>query len=411
MPLDAPTLFIVSTCVTGMLGLFLLILWIQDRSIRGLGWWATAYLVGGFAVALWLIEPHLPRELPREIASALLFVAVGMIWNGARAFHGRRVLPFALVAGALIWLIAFLIPAIAAWSGARVVLSSLIIATYAVLTAVELKRERRKPQTGRVRAILIPILHGAVFLSPILIGNLVPGAAADFGSTWFALFALLTLLYVVGTAFIVVVMANEHSLQLHRTAALTDPLTGLFNRRGFFEAAQQLIEKRARKDAPVTLLMFDLDHFKSINDRFGHLIGDEALKVFAHTARRNIRSGDIVGRLGGEEFAAILPSDLAPATFVAERVRLAFQAAGLEIAGHAIGATVSAGAARAPHADSSVAALLAQADGALYRAKSAGRNRVAAETRPPPRLPEPKPLAPPLAPEQAPEPDCATAIS
>ena len=92
------------------------------------------------------------------------------------------------------------------------------------------------------------------------------------------------MLYVVGTAFIVVVMAKERVALVHKTAAMTDLLTGVFNRRAFLEAADRLIAKRARKSQPVSVLLFDLDHFKSINDRFGHAVGDEALKVFAKTA-------------------------------------------------------------------------------------------------------------------------------
>ena len=116
-----------------------------------------------------------------------------------------------------------------------------------------------------------------MFLSPIPLTLLLPpGAPTD---SWFALFALETLLYVVGTAFIVVVMAKERVALVHKTAAMTDPLTGLFNRRAFLEAAQP--DDRAARAArlPVSVIAFDLDHFKSINDRFGHAVGDDALQA------------------------------------------------------------------------------------------------------------------------------------
>jgi diguanylate cyclase (GGDEF)-like protein len=195
-------------------------------------------------------------------------------------------------------------------------------------------------------------------------------------------------------------MAKEHSVLIHKTAAITDPLTGLLNRRGFFEGAQKLIERQARKGEPVTVLMFDLDHFKSINDRFGHEVGDEVLRVFATTASRNMRSADIVGRLGGEEFAAILPSGVFTAAAVAERVRAAFEITGAEISNHAMGATVSVGAAGARKSDCSLVAMLSQADAALYRAKTTGRNRVIADDGPPPAVPE-ETRAPALVPEAA----------
>ena len=123
------------------------------------------------------------------------------------------------------------------------------------------------------------------------------------------------------------------------------------------------------------MLLFDLDKFKSINDRFGHAVGDDALKVFAATATANMRSTDVIGRLGGEEFAAIIPGNAAEAGLVAERLRAAFQAAGVVISGHEIGATVSIGVASAiPPVQ--IDPLLARADAALYRAKHNGRNRV-----------------------------------
>jgi diguanylate cyclase (GGDEF)-like protein len=341
MFLDLQTLFVVATCITALLGLFLLVLWLQDRSVRALGWWGAAYLIGGIAVAFWVAGPLVSPFWSDAIAPALLFVCCGMIWSGARKFHGRNILPLAALTGGIIWLVAAGLPEFMAHGSARVVVSSLIIAAYAVLTALELKRERRNPRLAHRRAIVFAGLHGAIFLSPILVVRMVPDAPIGLGNATFALFALMTLLYVVGTAFIVVVMAKEHAVLLHKTAALTDPLTGLFNRRGYLEAAQKLIERQTRKREPVTVLMFDLDHFKSINDRFGHHAGDEALRVFATTASTNTRIADIVGRLGGEEFSALLPGGLDSAEIVAERVRAAFEESGYEIAGHVMNATVS----------------------------------------------------------------------
>jgi len=217
------------------------------------------------------------------------------------------------------------------------------------------------------------LLHSAVFLAPIALFLALPGRASLDGL--FALFAVETVIYVVGTAFVVVVMAKERVALVHKTAAMTDLLTGLFNRRAFLDAADRLIAQRARKSLPVSVLMFDLDRFKSINDRYGHAVGDDALKRFADTAAASMRSTDIIGRLGGEEFAAIIPGTPAEAAMVAERVRTAFEVAGVEISSHLIGATVSIGVATAvpPVA---TASLLSRADAALYRAKHNGRNRV-----------------------------------
>ena len=186
------------------------------------------------------------------------------------------------------------------------------------------------------------------------------------------------MLYAVGTAFVVLVLATERTMRIHKDAAVTDELTGLLNRRGVLLAAQDLIARQARRGEPVSALMFDLDHFKSINDQFGHAIGDQALHLFAVTASASTRATDIVGRFGGEEFVALLPGTIADAKLVAERIRKAFESAGVTVAGCDLNATVSIGAA-AGQPGTDIVALLAAADAALYRAKANGRNRVEAK--------------------------------
>jgi diguanylate cyclase (GGDEF)-like protein len=170
-------------------------------------------------------------------------------------------------------------------------------------------------------------------------------------------------------------MTQERIALGHKTAAMTDPLTGLFNRRAFYELSAQLMAQQARTRSAVSVLAFDLDHFKSINDRFGHAVGDDALKLFAVTARANVRATDVLARLGGEEFVAILPGGAAEAAMVGERLRAAFEVAGVEISAHKTGATVSVGVVTAM-APAQVDRMLEQADTALYTAKSNGRNRV-----------------------------------
>ena len=124
--------------------------------------------------------------------------------------------------------------------------------------------------------------------------------------------------------------------------------------------------------------MFDLDHFKSINDRFGHSAGDEVLRLFARVTRASTRLNDIIGRFGGEEFIAIVPGGIEVAQKIAERVRTAFENAGAVIESQPIGATVSIGATASYDATMPIDALIAKADAALYRAKHDGRNRVVA---------------------------------
>jgi diguanylate cyclase (GGDEF)-like protein len=169
---------------------------------------------------------------------------------------------------------------------------------------------------------------------------------------------------------------------VHKTAASTDPLTGLFNRRGFSEACARVIEREAKAGRPVTVLIFDIDHFKGINDRFGHPAGDEILKLFSTVVVSNLRFTDLSGRIGGEEFAALLPCALEEGVLVAERIREAFEASDIVCEEGKVDTTVSIGVAGGP-AGTELEVLLASADTVLYQAKRNGRNRVeAAEEMP-----------------------------
>src|SRR5437870_2193219 len=258
--LDISTLFVVATCVTALLGVFLLFAWIQDR-VRALAWWGTAYLIGGFSVAAWSVESLISPPLPAGTANALLFIACGMIWNAARLFHGRPVLWGAMATGATVWLIACLSQDFVESLPTRIVLSSFIIATYTFLTAVELWSERRKHLLKRWPAIFVPMLHGAVFLAPIPLASVLPDdrGIVSLASGWIAVFALEVMLYIVGTAFIILVLAKERAVRIHKDAAATDELTGLLNRRGFLQGAEAMVARGAQTQEAVSVLIFDLD--------------------------------------------------------------------------------------------------------------------------------------------------------
>jgi diguanylate cyclase (GGDEF)-like protein len=253
----------------------------------------------------------------------------------------------------------------------------MIVAAYAFLTTAEFRRERRKSLLSRWPALLVPVLHGTVFLAPIPLVGLLPaeGGMRGLASGWIALFVIETMLYVVGIAFIVLVLAKEETTRIHKDAASTDELTGLLNRRGLLASAQGLADRRASRQEPVSVLMFDLDHFKSINDRFGHSVGDDVLRQFAAVATAQFRASDLIGRLGGEEFAAVLPGTLAEAAIAADRVRLAFRVAAGTVGGCDVAATLSVGVASGA-AGTDIASLLIKSDAALYRAKAMGRNRL-----------------------------------
>jgi diguanylate cyclase (GGDEF)-like protein len=375
MSLDVFTLFVTAIAITALLGLVLLSVWAQDR-VRALAWWGTAYLIGGGAIVLWSVQ-DLAFPFLAGIPGALLLLACGMIWTAARLFHGRPILWPAMLAGATVWLLVCALFEPSQSFAQRIVLSSVIISTYTFLTALELWRERRKSLIRRWPAVFVPILHGAVFLFPVPLAGLFPDERGVFSLAggWIAIFALEALLYIVGTAFIVLVLTKDRALRLQKTAAITDPLTGLFNRRGFFEGAQKMIRMQARKGKPIAVLVFDLDHFKSINDRFGHAIGDDTLKLFAKTISTSLRATDLVARFGGEEFAVLIPEKIDDAMLVAERLRRTFANAARMVSERFVGATVSVGVAGG-EAAVGIEALIERADTALYCAKHRGRNRV-----------------------------------
>ncbi|MCP4693029.1 MAG: diguanylate cyclase [Desulfobacterales bacterium] len=159
--------------------------------------------------------------------------------------------------------------------------------------------------------------------------------------------------------------------------ATTDYLTELFNRRHFMELSNREFERSKRRKQNLSLMMVDIDHFKSVNDTHGHDIGDEVLKALADVGRTSVRCYDIFARIGGEEFAILLPeTNLANSAIVGERFRSAVEEAAVPTEKGEIKITVSIGAAMVTKETSDVDALLKKADVALYSAKQKGRNRV-----------------------------------
>ena len=166
--------------------------------------------------------------------------------------------------------------------------------------------------------------------------------------------------------------------ELHRLAT-TDMLTGMANRRSFLEVAEATFQRARESHAPLTVLMLDLDHFKTINDRFGHLEGDRVLAEFARATKHQLRAGDTVGRLGGEEFGLLLPHTTpAEGADIANRILEAIRALELtDSNGRPYGVTTSMGLGTLSPGDRSLHDLLDRADQALYLAKRRGRNRIA----------------------------------
>jgi len=374
MSLDSITLYIMATMVAALLGAMLLFFGSQERN-PALKWWGTAYLLGAASVALWTIASNALGEMLSLAVNAVGFVACGMVWNAARVFHRRKPNFPGLVLGAITWVTAVMTLDPEAHA-LRLTIGAGIVAIYAALTATELWSDRRKQLQRRWPAIAVPVLHGFVLMLPILLGDILRPWDEKFASSiWVTMFSIELVLYAVGTVFVIFMLVSERTVTAHKNAASVDPLTGLFNRRGFAEACARVIEREAVAGRPVTVLIFDIDHFKGINDRFGHPAGDEILKLFSTVVVNNLRISDLSGRIGGEEFAALLPCSLEEGVLVAERVREAFEASDIIVEEGKVDTTVSIGVAGGP-AGTELEVLLAAADTALYQAKRGGRNRV-----------------------------------
>lgn len=195
---------------------------------------------------------------------------------------------------------------------------------------------------------------------------------------------LMTPIYVTGSVVMGMMMQREHNLILREQAlekeALTDPLTGLANRRAFDALLERETTAGGNQEHGPSLLMVDADHFKQVNDTFGHEKGDLALQRISEVLCSMVREGDTVSRYGGEEFCLLLPqTSKADALIIAERIREALAGKRVTLGERSLHLTVSIGVASAPASGRQAAELFSAADRALYRAKRLGRNRVLAD--------------------------------
>ena len=379
MSFEVNTLFLLTIDVEAILGLLLLLVWVQNSRVHAVAWWASAHLMRALSVMLYGLYGSVSDLISIDLANVLLFSSFGVTWNGARVFNGHRALPGSLIAGAALWLLASQWPGFEMGSEMRGQLSAMIIATYAWLTAYEFWRGRNEPLVSRWPAISLFFTHGSLFLLHTPLTALVRGKEADsvLSSAWLSVLSLEAFLMTIATAFILLAMSKERTELRHKTAAMTDPLTGLLNRRAFVQDAEALLQQQIARDRPIGVLLIDLDSFKSINDRFGHPVGDKVLQVFAKTARTGLRQTDLVGRLGGEEFIVILADASHDNAFlVADRLRNAFAANAAVLDGQALYATMSIGVSVIIDPRQNLSELMTLADQALYLAKARGRNRV-----------------------------------
>ena len=370
------TLLAMMVFTPALAGCLLMLSWAQHRHQRALGVWGSGFLTASVATALIIVgRGTIPDFWSIVVGNALLAIAYGILWCGARTFEGKTVLIPRASFGLFAWLAACAIGPIFARPEARALVIGTIGVCYTLAAVLELWRGRGD---GAWRWPIIALLLGHATSIPLYIP--VAGAwkhpdPADVDLLMFTMFEA-TFVSICGAYFLGGLVKDRIATNYQR-AASTDALTGVTNRRGFFEIAERLLARECYAKQPVGAIMFDIDRFKHINDQFGHAIGDEVLIAFCRLVADQLRPHDLFARIGGEEFAVLLTNTTAlDAVSLAERIRASVAVAPLTSELQTIRATVSAGVASWDQTKPDLSALLRSADQALYRAKEGGRNRV-----------------------------------
>jgi diguanylate cyclase (GGDEF)-like protein len=378
MTADVPTLLLMIIVTSLVTSGALLVLNGNQRN-DGLQYWAGGLLLSALAHTLLLLYGRIPNLLTVVLGNVLLSSALASFWLAVRRFHDlalhwARTLALLAAIALLMWLFQHQFASRVVVSGFTLSLQRRWCCGCCALGAEQ--------QRSRGALLLVwtgpadPAAAGraALFFSlniaSILQSNLVQ-------TLTFMVSFLATLVSSFGFVF----MAKERADANLRLAS-QDPLTGAANRRALMQALETELARASRQHTPLALLMVDIDHFKRVNDHYGHLAGDHVLRHIVGVLRQRLRASDVLGRYGGEEFMVLLPgTDLHGAAQLAEQLRQAVQAAPCEWQGQRIAFTVSIGVAASADtpADPSRTseALLQAADQALYRAKDDGRNRVA----------------------------------
>jgi diguanylate cyclase (GGDEF)-like protein len=384
MHLDVQTLSVVTVFVTALLGALLVFAGLQNRSIRAPMWWGSAHIIN--AVGLGFLTSHgaAPAFVTVDLANALILLGYGLTWTGARVFDGRTIRPWLVLLAPAAWMLLCAIPGFDAALNLRVIVVSTTLAVLALMTADEFWRGRGEPLMSRWPSIFVLLAYAAVLLARVPATLLSPLFAEDalLSSLSFALLAFGTLLFTVVMAFLQLNMTKERTELKHKINSLVDPLSGVANRRAFLDGAAELLQHQHAETEPLAVMLFDLDHFKQINDRFGHAVGDTVLQTFARAATSTLGSDTLFARIGGEEFAACMQvGDLDEAFAVADRVRRNFAVAAARFGNAELSPSVSGGVTLGCDPEAQVVELLSIVDRALYRAKEHGRNRIEVEAQ------------------------------
>ena len=378
MHFDLPTLLAADSFVTAMSGALLVFVWLRSHDAPSALWWGLANLMVSLGTGIFAARQELSDIGWRIAVATSLNMASVMFWAAAHRSHRPSVPPVLLLAGPLLWVASLAIPAVAASPTLQMALAEVVGMVYSPAGAYEMWRGRGEKLSARWPIFGLLVLDGimnAIGAEEAFFGEVTPLALPPL-TTGYGLVYFETFLLTVGGAILMVLLERERAELIHKAAAHIDSLTGVANRRAFTEHALRTLAECQREDAPLSLVFFDVDHFKAVNDGKGHAVGDHVLRRFADVARCNLRPDDVIGRIGGEEFAVILPRTSPGAAYViADRIRLAFTESCRSLDALSLNVTVSAGIAPA-HAWSSFDSMMQAGDEALYRAKTRGRNRV-----------------------------------
>ena len=376
--LDLRTLMIVMIATSLLLAVSLMVA-VGPRFRDGLGNWTAALLLQAAVFGLYSVRDVWPDFATIVLPNALFITCMTLQAAAIIEFYGKQldrhwhVLPALLVAS----LFAVTIDKYAL----RVVLAGVLFGSGMLALAILMHRRSREDRSSARWLLLTGFMIGAVTMYSravvgLLLPSVVPGlmVASPFqGLTY--IFGFATIL-ITSVGFLL--LHKDRSEDVAQKLALTDPLTGAFNRRTFLELAEKEIARTRRAKGALSLVMLDLDHFKEINDRYGHLAGDAVLKGVVTTVQTCLRKEDLLVRYGGEEFCILLPSlAIDRAKAMAERMREVVERAKFPHNGRSLQVTVSIGVAGLSNTGSEgVETLVSRADEALYAAKKSGRNRV-----------------------------------
>jgi diguanylate cyclase (GGDEF)-like protein len=375
MNLDLPTLMVMQGFALACAGAVLLVAWLQNRKIHGLALWGIAHIIaaGGILSLMLGFTSHQPAWL--ALGGILLPFQSSLIWKAARTIDSKPA-PFVLALGPVVVGLAGGVPGLQNATGS---LSLTIGAAYTLATATTLWLGRRERLPARWPLVILSAVHAAALLIgtySTFIGStgqdVVPSIASLFGFIYFE-----SIIFALGTSVFILTLVKERNEAASMTAARTDSLTGIASRAAFLESAGRVLERCRRDSAPVSVMMFDLDRFKAVNDRHGHAVGDAVIRKFCEVAIAALRPNDVFGRVGGEEFAVVLPgSSIEAACVRAERIRASFAENCRFVRDNQVNATVSGGVSVSVKAEQTLDALLEYSDVALYGAKTEGRNRI-----------------------------------